>query len=159
MQMLIAAVVATVAMLPATVRAEEVRFPRLVEKGDQVCMQNLDADGRIVESCQSKDPLPTQNWPAAHIPPAYRQSSIDPAESLSWASVKYSWSGPLKWGAVTGGLVGTVAFVAGGVDDDKSLRKIGGYLLLGAGINLVLGLIIDASAADDVEEARRRMAR
>ncbi len=146
-------------LAPAAASAEDgARFPRFVEKGDQVCLQNLDAEGRIVESCQDKNPVPASH----EVPAVARRSTIaaarfDAAESLSWAAVKYGWSGPLKWAAVTGGTVGAATFAAGAIDDDKSLRQLGGYILLGAGINLAIGLIIDSSAADDVDLARRQL--
>ncbi|WP_373048404.1 hypothetical protein [Vulgatibacter sp.] len=159
MRQVIAAVALASFLAPGVASAQD-GYPRLVEKDGQVCLQELDSYGVVEERCQAKPSSPAAVdlgiRPALASP---NPAPIDAAESLSWASVKYSWSAAFKWSAITSGVAGT-ALLVDGISDDGSDSSTAGWLFVGsAALSLVLALVIDGSAADDVADARRVLAR
>lgn len=153
---LVAGACALSLLLPGVAAAAD-GYPRTVEKGDQLCLQNLDAEGVVQESCMDKAPT--------HVDLGIRRAGAyaaetpnDAAEALSWASVKYSWSAGFKGAAIVGGLAGTILLVESLRDEDVSSGPAWSALA-GGGLCLLVGLLIDGSAARDVEQARRQLGR
>lgn len=115
--------------------------------GKLVQMRQRAGDGTIAVSF----PVPT---PAASAGPAGSWASADTVDLLGDAAVKYSWSGPLKWSAISNALL-AIAFFASDVDGGGTA----GAILFGASaLSLAIALGIDSSANKDLERAAGRHA-
>lgn len=88
--------------------------------------------------------------PAGGIRAKY--SSFEAADALADASVKYSWSGPLKWTVLSAGLFSLVNLGVGSGETEDRLKVSGTAAAVGA-ILLIPTLLLDASARRDVMRA------
>lgn len=86
----------------------------------------------------------------AQVADEARSLSPEVLESLGDAAVKYSWSGPLKWGGIGSGVAGVGLVVGKDGDNSKTLGKA----LIGvAAIQLGAALLIDMSARSSLADA------
>lgn len=153
----IAAVAVVAAFAPGAAWAAD-GYPRLVEKSGQMCLQDLGANGAIVETCQREEAATALDLGVRRALDV-RRDGVDAAEAMSWASVKYSWSAAFKWSAIVSSAAGGYLLIDSTSGDGGNSSAAGWYLLGNAGISLVVALLIDGSAEDDVAEARRILAR
>jgi len=84
--------------------------------------------------------------PARDEPDAATRLSAETTRLLGSASMKYSWSGPLKWSAISNGLLGILVLSS----DVEGAGTIGGVAIASAALALGAALFIDASAKEDL---------
>jgi len=166
-----AAMLAGVMLAPSLTRAAG-DAQEIVINGNR-CQQSLDDLGNretwcMVDGKPVRIEAPQREGESVATPTNYRADmrslaasghlSLQTADYLSTAALKYSWSGPLKWSAIFSTLAAGIAF---GVDAEKFAAP-GGIALGWAAISLVGAVALDASARTDmrraagIEEARRR---
>jgi len=138
-------------------------YPRSVTINGNRCQQSLTEAGTRETWCLiDGKPTKMKEAPSDVLPASFRPSGIAPAataispqaaDHLGNAAVKYSWSGPFKWGAITAAVAG-VLILASGAEDSGKLA----VFALGLGsINLGIALAIDGSARKDLDRAAGRL--
>lgn len=102
-------------------------------------------DGRVELRLPSPETDNQRYEPASYTRQRPSQNA-NVADILGTAAVKYSWSGPLKWSAITLGAAGVILLTS---EEGTG----GGYFIAASALTLVIALIIDSSARSDVERA------
>lgn len=141
-------------------------YPRSVEIDGRTCIQQPGRTGEIETWCFTDDgqlrktyvppkPAPNVQTPPAdfarYAPPTPAGGlSASSAEALSSAALKYSWSGPLKWSALTTGTFALVSLA------NEELRPAAVPFFVSAGLSLAIAIMLDASARDDTARAARQ---
>lgn len=116
-------------------------FPRVVRREGQVCVQTLEADGRVAESCRAESPAPKRlravSTPAAESPPALvEQRSESPAARVV-ADLQLHG----------GMLVGIAGNSAGVLGDVGATAAVGGRFGSGVGLAALGSLELGAGSS------------
>lgn len=120
------------------------------------CVLTVGPDNQLKETCESPAQQSAGDAPRAQLAPP--SPSLVPALAkpvemdaltislLGRASLKHGWSGALKIGAISNALLGLINLGAG--------YSTSGLLnLAGSAIFLLIGILVDVSAADDLAMA------
>jgi hypothetical protein len=131
---------------------------RIYRRADgTACVISVGADGKLVETCEEARAAPVAAPTIEPAPPRLTPTSAALAdhepglsavqiELIDSAAVKRGWSGALKLGAISSAFSGLL-YLGLGVPDAGLIQ------LAGAGLSLAIALIVDGSAAGDIERA------
>ena len=155
-----------VLLIPLGAWADDNReAPREVEINGLYCVQTADDiwcqdGGKLVKMRQRQG---SGTVVVAFPPPAREEAteatrlSRETTELLASAAVKYSWSGPLKWSAISSALLGILFLTS----DAEGSGTAAGIAFGTGALSLGIALAIDASARTDLKQASdgRRIAK